>query len=151
MQQPIDGLRRPGWPEILVCLLAHTLIVFFGAYTINWMMPNVTVFYGLSLSALSALAGLGAFLAAYAIRIRNPLSFGLKRVSRKWLFQGAVFGVGVFVLAKVLVLLFIVAFVTGLATSYLFYRTQSIWPGVIVHIVNNALATALTAVIPMLV
>jgi membrane protease YdiL (CAAX protease family) len=40
-----------------------------------------------------------------------------------------------------------IAFITGVATSYLFYRTKSVWPGVIVHVVNNALATIFSVLI----
>ncbi|HDK7163662.1 TPA: CPBP family intramembrane metalloprotease [Clostridium botulinum] len=47
--------------------------------------------------------------------------------------------------------IFIPAFITGLAKSYLFYRTQSIWPGVVVHMVNNALATILSVLIALMI
>ncbi|MBD5642500.1 CPBP family intramembrane metalloprotease [Clostridium botulinum] len=47
--------------------------------------------------------------------------------------------------------IFIPAFITGLTKSYLFYRTQSIWPGVVVHMVNNALATILSVLIVLMI
>ncbi|WP_423739026.1 type II CAAX prenyl endopeptidase Rce1 family protein [Clostridium botulinum] len=57
----------------------------------------------------------------------------------------------VFILAHGLNEIFIPAFITGLTKSYLFYRTQSIWPGVVVHMVNNALATILSVLIVLMI
>lgn len=56
----------------------------------------------------------------------------------------------IFALAHGLNEIFIAAFITGLFTSYLFYRTKSIWPGLMVHIVHNALATILSFFIALM-
>ena len=44
-----------------------------------------------------------------------------------------------------------VAFVNGVVAALLFRKTGSVWPGVMVHLVNNALATLATVLLPLLV
>ncbi|HEY4386405.1 MAG TPA: CPBP family intramembrane glutamic endopeptidase [Ktedonobacteraceae bacterium] len=44
---------------------------------------------------------------------------------------------------------FIVLFFIGLALAFLRWRTQSIWPGILLHLLNNTLAS-LTIILPML-
>lgn len=220
-----DGIRRPEWPELIVCFIAYVTIIFAGIWIINSVVPPDTVFYGLSLSALSALGGIGAFGVTYFSRLRNKASFGVCCTSAKWLLIGVGFGVGVFILVRIFSVfylmlggiftnlqkpyqvaatggtislimqllliavatpigeelafrgvltnallrfrpwvsifvsslvfalghglneIFIAAFITGLATSYLFYKTKSIWPGVAVHATNNALGTILSVLL----
>jgi uncharacterized protein len=43
-----------------------------------------------------------------------------------------------------------VAFVVGVITALLFRKTGSIWPGVFVHLVNNALGTLAAVLVPLL-
>ncbi|KOY17902.1 CPBP family intramembrane glutamic endopeptidase [Paenibacillus xylanivorans] len=225
MHEEMNQLRRPGWPEIVVCFVIYVVVVLVMVQIISAFIPEDTVFFGLSLSALSAFAAVCAFLGAYFLRIRTNASFGLIRVSGRWLLIGVGVGVGVFALAKISSILYLmlgfqftniqesystaatggvlsfiiqiiliavatpigeelafrgvltsallryqpwicifvsalvftvahglneitpIAFITGVATAYLFYRTKSIWPGVVVHMVNNALGTILSVLI----
>ncbi|AIC93100.1 CPBP family intramembrane glutamic endopeptidase [Shouchella lehensis] len=211
--------QRPGWLEIIVLAIVYIVVVVVFSKIIVEQTSETPIIMGLSLSALSAGAGLCAFAAAYFLRIRKPLPFGLKKTTGKWLIAGAALGVAVYVSGVVLfsilaffgytdfttqdayreaatggTLLFLlqliliavatpigeefafrgvltsallrygpwvsiiisslifavahginevlpIAFFTGLAAAYLFYRTGSVWPGVIVHCVNNGLAT----------
>ncbi|MCD7034112.1 CPBP family intramembrane metalloprotease [Metabacillus sp. GX 13764] len=216
--------KKPGWPEIGIMGLAYFIIVIGIAQIINSYTEDSSVLSGISFAALSGIAGLGAFLAAYVLRIRSASAFGIRRTSARWLLAGIGFGIGVLLFSLIVGLImsnigysgnntqaayqsaagggtlaFIVqflmiavltplgeefafravlanalkkygpwicivgsafifamvhglneiwpaAFATGLATGYLFYRTGSVWPGVIVHATYNGSITILTAI-----
>lgn len=95
-----NQLHRPGLYEVVICLISYVLIVAIGAQVINSFGQSNIVFYGLSYSALSALSGIGAFLAAYSIRLRTKVPFGIRPISKRWLMIGVGFGVIVFILAR---------------------------------------------------
>ncbi|MQA95147.1 MAG: CPBP family intramembrane metalloprotease [Streptosporangiales bacterium] len=218
------GPRRPGWSEIAAAAVAYVALVAVGTAVILQVTTVGSVLGGLGFAALSALAGLGAFAAAFAIRIRDWSAFGVRRVSWRWLLLGAGLGVAAWLLGRVLVMGYIaltgdtgdpqsvydaaagggtavvtsyllliavatpvgeelafrgvltnalnrygpwvgvggstvvftlahgisvvmpVAFVVGLIAALLVRRTGSVWPGVLVHAVNNALGN----LVPML-
>ncbi|MGP1910112.1 lysostaphin resistance A-like protein [Metabacillus sp. JX24] len=216
--------KEPGWPEIGIMGLAYVVLVIGIAQIINMTTEDASVISGISFAALSGLAGLGAFLAAYVLRIRSREAFGIRGTSVRWLLAGIGFGIGVLLLTRIYALVmfyigvsantqasyqsaasggtlafiaqflmiavltplgeefafrgvltnalkkygpwisiigsalifatvhglnevWLAAFATGLATGYLFYRTGSVWPGVIVHATYNGLITILTAVV----
>ncbi|MGD6818741.1 CPBP family intramembrane glutamic endopeptidase [Metabacillus sp. 113a] len=217
--------KEPGWPEISVMGLAYFLLVLGIAQIINWTTEDASVSSGISFAALSGIAGLGAFLAAYVLRIRSREAFGIRGTSVRWLLAGIGFGIGVLFVTRIFALVmfytgvsgndtqasyesaasggtlafiaqflmiavltplgeefafravltnalkkygpwisiigsalifaavhglnevWVSAFVTGLAAGYLFYRTGSVWPGVIVHATYNGSITILTAVV----
>ncbi|MEK3806079.1 type II CAAX endopeptidase family protein [Bacillus sp. FSL H8-0547] len=216
--------KEPGWPEIGIMGLVYFVLVLGVAQIINWTTEDASVISGISFAALSGLAGLGAFLAAYVLRIRSREAFGIRGTSVRWLLAGIGFGIGVLVFTRVFALImyyigftgstqssyesaasggtlafiaqflmiavltplgeefafravltnalkkygpwisiigsalifatvhglnevWLYAFVTGLAAGYLFYRTGSVWPGVIVHATYNGSITILTAVV----
>ena len=56
----------------------------------------------------------------------------------------------VFALAHGINLITPVAFVNGVIAALLFRKTGSVWPGVMVHLVNNALGTLSTVLLPLL-
>ena len=101
-----DPARRPGWSEIAVAAVGYGVLVFLGAQAVSRIPDDQQVAVGLANYALSALAGLGAFAAAVAFKIRRPALFGLRRTSGRWMLAGA--GLGV------------VAFIISIVVSYLF-------------------------------
>lgn len=98
--------RRPGWPEIAAAAIGYGVLVFLGVQVVDRIPAGRQVAVGLANYALSALAGIGAFAAAVAIKIRRPALFGLRRTGGKWILAGA--GLGV------------VAFIISIVASYLF-------------------------------
>ncbi|TSB47512.1 CPBP family intramembrane glutamic endopeptidase [Alkalicoccobacillus porphyridii] len=209
---------RPGWLEIIVLGIVYFIVVVVVSRIILHMFSSDITLVGLSLSALSAFAGLAAFAAAYLIRIRSGAAFGIRKTTWKWLLISIGIGLAVFLLNRgLLILLYIwggdlntqdayqaasssgvlifsiqllfigiltplgeefafrgvltnallrygpwigigvsslifalahgineilpIAFITGLAAGYLYYRTKSVWPAVIVHGMNNLLGT----------
>ncbi|GAA3608558.1 hypothetical protein GCM10022419_111870 [Nonomuraea rosea] len=92
---------RPGWPEIVVGLLAMVaataVVPFFGPLGLE--LDAVT--YGLILTAWSGIAGLGGFAAAALIRIRSWNAFSVLRTTWRWMGIGAAAGVVAFVLKGV--------------------------------------------------
>ncbi|TDQ37389.1 CPBP family intramembrane glutamic endopeptidase [Aureibacillus halotolerans] len=216
--------RRPGWPEIGMMVLGYVVVMAVAIPLIFTLTEEGSVVHGISLAALSGLAGLGAFFAAYILRIRSGASFGFRRTSGRWLLVAVGLGLGVFVLARIFVIVIYygfgytentqesyiaaanggtvalllqlvmiavltplgeefafrgvltnalqkygpwvsilgsavifatahginevwpLAFFAGLATGYLFYRTGSIWPCVVVHAVNNAAGTLFSVI-----
>lgn len=224
MQPSVATRQQPGWPEILVGAIAYVGAVVVTIVLLRAIPDDQDVFSGLMGLALSGIAGLTAFAAAVAVRIRGLAAFGFRRVEAKWLVVGAAGGVACFLLgllASWLYSLFTgdqgniqgdyqsaasggavaylgalffgavltplgeesyfrgvlanglqrygawisvlasaavfalahgvntvlpVAFVVGVVAAVLFRRTGSIWPGVLVHALNNATVTTLTLV-----
>ncbi|TDQ42173.1 CPBP family intramembrane glutamic endopeptidase [Aureibacillus halotolerans] len=218
------NITRPGWPEIGMMVLGFLLVMVATVPFITMFTEPGTPMNGVLLAALSGLAGLGAFYAAYLLRIRSGASFGLKRVSKRWILISVGLGVVVFILGRLAVIvmyelgignfdlqasyraastagtLYLIvhmlmiavltplgeefafrgvltnallrygpwvsifgsaiifatahgitvawplAFFCGIASGYTFYRTRSVWPGVVIHAVTNGLGT-LTGVI----
>ncbi|GAA4210725.1 type II CAAX endopeptidase family protein [Streptosporangium oxazolinicum] len=91
---------RPGWPEIVVGLLAMVaataVLPFLGSLGLD------AVTYGLILTAWSGIVGLTGFAAAALIRIRSWGAFGVRRTTWRWMGIGVAAGV-VAVLLKGLV------------------------------------------------
>ncbi|WP_436761409.1 CPBP family intramembrane glutamic endopeptidase [Streptosporangium sp. V21-05] len=92
---------RPGWPEIVVGLLAMAatmaVIPFFGPLGLE----SNAVVYGLTLAAWSGLVGLIGFAAAALIRIRSWGAFSVRRTTWRWMGIGAAAGVVAFLLKGV--------------------------------------------------
>ena len=89
---------RPGWLEIVVGVAVWALLAFGIAPLLRQLDP---VAHGLSLNALSAVAALGGFAVAAAVRARSWSAFGVRRVSWRWLLIGLGAGVAAFVLCRV--------------------------------------------------
>ncbi|MEV0823377.1 CPBP family intramembrane glutamic endopeptidase [Nonomuraea rubra] len=85
------GVTRPGWPEIVVGLLALTaaaaVVVLFGPLGLD------PVVYGLVVAAWSGLAGLAGFAAAALVRIRSLGAFNVRRTTWRWMLTGVAAGV----------------------------------------------------------
>lgn len=95
--------QRPGWPEILAATAAFGILLFALPGLIT-LLPDDAVVRGLVLGALSGTLGLAAFYAAFALRIRRHAPFGVRGTSAKWLILGAVWGLGAFVITRVIVI-----------------------------------------------
>ncbi|KIH98116.1 abortive infection protein [Streptomonospora alba] len=84
------GPVRPGWPEVVVGLVALVAAVvvlpFFGPLGLE--LDDVT--YGLVVAAWSGVAGLTGFAAAALVRIRSWGAFSVRRTTWRWM------GIGVF-------------------------------------------------------
>ncbi|TDD53285.1 CPBP family intramembrane metalloprotease [Nonomuraea terrae] len=92
---------RPGWPEIVVGLLAMAAATavapFFGPLGLG--LDGVV--YGLTLAAWSGIVCLVGFAAAALIRIRSWGVFGVRRTTWRWMGIGVAAGVVAFVLKGV--------------------------------------------------
>lgn len=85
--------ERPGWPEILIGLAAYALLLFAFALLMGFLPQNDPVLLGVVGSTAGGVVGVGAFAAAYGLRIRALRPFGFRPVSRRWLVIAA--GVGI--------------------------------------------------------
>lgn len=85
--------ERPGWPEILIGLVAYALLLFAFALLMGFLPQNDPVLLGVVGSTAGGFVGVGAFAAAYSLRIRALRPFGFRPVSRRWLVIAA--GVGI--------------------------------------------------------
>ena len=94
-----DPTTRPGWPEIAAAAAAVGILYLLTRQILHRIPDDHAVAEGLTTYALSALIGLGAFAAAFAVRIRALAAFGVRRVSWRWILAGAGFGVVAFVLS----------------------------------------------------
>lgn len=88
--------QRPGWPEVLVGLSVLALVAYGGGIALAHAGLG-PVLLGLVLTALSGVAGLAGFFAAFGLRIRNYASFGIRRTTGRWLAIGAGLGLAAFV------------------------------------------------------
>lgn len=91
-----NKVSRPGWPEIVVGIVAMVVVGFGGAALIvqSGLDPQV---YGLILAAWTGVAGVAAFAAAAMLRIRSLNAFGVRRTSGRWLLIGVGVGMVAFV------------------------------------------------------
>lgn len=110
--------KRPGWTEILVGLVVMALL----AYGLPVLLRLVGVRDGLSpvtdglfLSALSGIAGLGAFAVAARARGIAWSEFGVRPATGRWLLIGVAGGLVAFVVARVVSA--VVYYVTGPADN----------------------------------
>ncbi|SDK87405.1 hypothetical protein SAMN04487820_11514 [Actinopolyspora mzabensis] len=97
LQQPTSAdttsPKRPGWPEIVVGLLAMlaatALVPFFGP----WGLELGPTAYGLVLTAWSGVVGLAGFGVAALLRIRSLAAFSVRRTTWRWMLIGVSGGV----------------------------------------------------------
>lgn len=83
----------PGWPEITVGLAAYALLLLCFALVLGLLPQNDPVLLGVVGSTAGGFVGLGAFSAAFSLRIRNLPAFGFTSVTRRWLV--AAIGLGI--------------------------------------------------------
>ncbi|MFK3664100.1 lysostaphin resistance A-like protein [Ochrobactrum teleogrylli] len=88
-----DRWERPGWPEILIGLVTYVLLLFSFGMLMGFLPGNDTVLMGIIGSTAGGVVGVGAFAAAYSLRIRDLRPFGFKPVSPRWMTIAAGTGV----------------------------------------------------------
>lgn len=92
---------RPGWPEIVVGLLAMAAATAVAPFFGPLGLELDAVVYGLTLAAWSGIVCLIGFAATALIRIRSWGAFGVRRTTWRWMGIGAAAGVVAFVLKGV--------------------------------------------------
>lgn len=97
---------RPGWTEIVVGLLVLTVVGLMGGATIVRLSID-PIAIGLIFTALSGIAGMAGFLAAFLLRIRAWTAFGVRQTSVRWLAIGAGVGVIAFILKSAAILAYL--------------------------------------------
>ena len=98
--------RRPGLPEIFVGL---SCIATFGiGVVIGLVKLGINaVALGIILTALSGVAGMIGFFAAYLLRIRSGAAFGVRGTSWRWIVIGAAVGVVAFFVKSVSIIAYV--------------------------------------------
>ncbi|RYY05727.1 MAG: hypothetical protein EON55_25180, partial [Alphaproteobacteria bacterium] len=104
--EPVTRPRRPGWPEVGAAAVAFGVLFLLTRQVLHHIPDDRTVAEGLARYALSALIGLAAFVAAFALRIRDLSAFGVRRVRWTWLLAGVGCGVLAFILSFVVGLVY---------------------------------------------
>lgn len=80
-----DRWERPDWPEILIGLVAYAVLLVSFGVLMGFLPGNDPVLMGVIGSTAGGVVGVGAFAAAYSLRIRNLRPSGFKPVSPRWL------------------------------------------------------------------
>ncbi|WP_261323208.1 hypothetical protein [Rhizobium leguminosarum] len=80
-----DQWQRPGWPEILIGLVAYPVLLVSFGLLMGLLPSSDPVLLGGVGSTAGGFVGVGAFAAAYSLRIRVLRSFGFRPVSPRWL------------------------------------------------------------------
>ena len=99
-------VARPGWPEIVVGLLILGVVGMLGGALIARSLIG-PIAIGLIFTALSGIAGMAGFLAAFMLRIRSWPAFGVRATSARWLLIGAAVGVIAFFCKSLAILAYI--------------------------------------------
>ncbi len=88
-----DAPIRPGWPEILVGLAVFTVLLVGFALVYGQLPRDQIVLQGIVGSTAGGFAGVGAFAAAFGLRIRTLAPFGFRPASRNRLLLAVGLGV----------------------------------------------------------
>lgn len=92
---------RPGWLEVVVALVSYLVL---GGLIVAWIVQtpdDQAATRGIVGMMANGVAGMIAFLAAYAIRIRDLSAFGFRRTSGRWILASAALGFVAFGLSVV--------------------------------------------------
>lgn len=98
---------HPGWPEILVGLTTFAVLLFAFALAFSSLPADQLVLQGVVGSTAGGVAGVGAFAATYALRIRALAPFGFRAVSPRWLLIAAGMGIIGYGLSYVIQILYV--------------------------------------------
>lgn len=104
--QNAHSMAHPGWPEMIVGLLVLGVVGILGGILIA-RSPIGPIAIGLILTALSGIACMAGFLAAFFLRIRSWDAFGVRPTSVGWLMIGAGVGVIAFIIKSIAILAYI--------------------------------------------
>lgn len=149
------GLRRASRRSLLIaavlgvgCWVLGTIVSLIS-YAINGGIENVQGDYQAAAAggvlAVIATALMGAVLTPVGEEFffRGVLTSGLLRFG-PWV--GILVSAAIFALAHGINPVLPVAFIVGIVNGILFHRTGSVWPGVVVHAVNNGTALFLPVI-----
>jgi uncharacterized protein len=104
------GIRRPGWPELIVAVLAYLVLSIGVGFALSGtqldVIPLLLVNEGIILLAV---------VVALAIRIRRPSAVGLGSIGWKWLLVGLGAGVLACLANRIVVIVYIL--LTGDASN----------------------------------
>jgi uncharacterized protein len=90
--KPAISKARPGWPETLTALFLFLIgIVLLGVWMSQISDRQAILRINLG-GAGVGIVSLVAFLAAYALRVRDLRAFGFRMTERKWLLVGVALG-----------------------------------------------------------
>lgn len=96
---PSVSRKRPGWPEIVVGLVAMVAAIAVLPLVAGPLgLGSDPVVYGVILTAWSGIVALVGFAAAALIRIRSWGAFSVRRTTWRWMGIGAIAGVVAFLL-----------------------------------------------------
>lgn len=86
------GQLRPGWPEVAIAFVGLAVGGFLPAALLvkSGLDPVVL---GLVLTAVTGVGGMLGFFAAFFLRIRSWIAFGIRRTTARWMAIGAGLGV----------------------------------------------------------
>lgn len=101
-----SGGSKPGWPEIAIGLAVLSILGIGGALALVRVGIDASML-GLILSALSGVAGMAGFIAAFSLRIRTWHSFGVRTTTWRWLGVGALAGIGTFFVKSLSILAYV--------------------------------------------
>lgn len=85
-------LDRPGWPELVVGLAAFALLLIPSAVVVG-VLRDQPVLQGVVGSTVGGLTCIGAFAAAFSLRVRAWRPFGFRPATPGWLLVGAGLGI----------------------------------------------------------
>lgn len=98
--QPVTPpYTQPGWPEVAVGLVTYLVGLLLVGVWLLQIPDEQAPLRGIIGMGANGVAGLCAFAAAYALRIRDLRAFGFRPCARKWLSIAAACGVGAFALS----------------------------------------------------
>lgn len=109
--RPVIGRGRTGrpalgWTELIVGAVSYVVLqVALGAVAVvlgGGVLPPAPWLIG-----LSAVSALGAVAVTLALRVRSPAAIGLRRVSPRLVLLGVALGLGVWVLSRILIVVYI--------------------------------------------
>lgn len=86
----------PEWPEVFTSLVSFALLMLVFALGFSLLPADQPVLQGVVGSTAGGFAGIGAFAAAAAIRIRTLRPFGFRPVPPRWLLIAAMLGVAAY-------------------------------------------------------
>ncbi|MAM38725.1 MAG: CPBP family intramembrane metalloprotease [Erythrobacter sp.] len=89
----VDRRKGPSWPEILIGLVSYGVLLLLFALLMGFLPVNDPVLLGIVGSTAGGFVGVGAFAAAYSLRIRALQPFGFRPVSSRWLLIAAGAGI----------------------------------------------------------
>jgi uncharacterized protein len=97
-----DRPDGPGWPELLVGVAVFTVVAYETGRFVLTPLALPSGAEDLAYTALSGVAGILGFLAAWALRVRSVRAFGVRATTVRWVLVGLAGGLLAFVATRLL-------------------------------------------------